>query len=110
MGARLHQVGDAAAVARAFNDEIGNERDRFRIVELDAPLQPAPRNDAAMAISSLSFSRGVRFMRAPIRCRQRVQTFGTDAPPRKAEMIGMRIFRKAKPSLAETRATSLPCQ
>ena len=40
----LHQLGDAAAVARAFQDEIGDQRDRFGMVELDAALQPAARH------------------------------------------------------------------
>jgi hypothetical protein len=44
MGAGLHQVGDGAAVARALDDEVGDERDRLGIVELDAALEPAARH------------------------------------------------------------------
>ena len=44
VGARLHQLGDGAAVARAFDDEIGDERDRLRMIELHAALEPAPRH------------------------------------------------------------------
>jgi hypothetical protein len=62
--AGLHQIGDGAAVARALDDEIGNDGDRFGMVELDAALQPRRATIAAIEISSLSFSRGDRFMRA----------------------------------------------
>src|SRR5665213_628424 len=41
MGAIAHQLGHGTAVARAFQDEIGNKRHRFRMVELDAALEPA---------------------------------------------------------------------
>src|SRR3984893_5124326 len=42
--AGLHQFGHGAAVARALDDEIGNDRDGFRMVELDAALQPPSRH------------------------------------------------------------------
>src|SRR6516164_3003109 len=35
VGAAFHQLGDGAAVARAFEDEVGDQRDGFRMVELD---------------------------------------------------------------------------
>ena len=44
MRARLHQFGDRAPVARALDDEIGDQRDRFGMVELDAALE-APARD-----------------------------------------------------------------
>ena len=44
MGAVAHEIGDAFAVARAFQDEIGDQRHRFRVVELDAALEPAARH------------------------------------------------------------------
>jgi hypothetical protein len=44
MGAGFHQLGDGLAVARAFEDEIGDQRDRFRVVELDAALEASPRH------------------------------------------------------------------
>ena len=44
MRASLHQLSDGASVARAFDDEIGDERDGLRMVELDAPLEPASRH------------------------------------------------------------------
>src|SRR5437868_2239806 len=42
--ARLHQFGDSPAVARALEDEIGDQRHRFRMIELDAALKPPPRH------------------------------------------------------------------
>ena len=41
VGAGLHQVGDRAAVARAFDDEVGDQRDRLGMVELHAALEAA---------------------------------------------------------------------
>ena len=38
-GAEMHQVRDAAAVARAFDNCVGDQRDGLRIVELHAPLE-----------------------------------------------------------------------
>ena len=45
MRAGLHQLGDRAAVAGAFDDEVGDQRDRFGMVELHAALQPLARDD-----------------------------------------------------------------
>src|SRR5258705_4661742 len=42
--AGLHQIGHGAAVARALDDEIGNDGDGFGMVELDAALQPPSRH------------------------------------------------------------------
>ena len=62
MCAGLHKFGDAAAISRALNDEIGDKRDRFGMVELDPRSKRRRATWAAMAISNLSFSRGVRFI------------------------------------------------
>ena len=35
MGAGIHQIGDGAAVAGAFDDEIADQRDRLGIVEFE---------------------------------------------------------------------------
>mgnify|MGYP003449998008 CR=1 FL=1 len=40
----VHQLGDGAAVAGALDDEVGDDGDRFGMVELDAALEPAPRH------------------------------------------------------------------
>ena len=42
--APMHQFGHRAAVARAFDDEVGDDGDRLGMVELDAALQPAARH------------------------------------------------------------------
>ena len=42
--AGLHQFGHGAAVARALDDEIGNDRDGFGMVELDAALEAPARH------------------------------------------------------------------
>ena len=44
MGASLHQLGDGTSVARAFNDEVGDERDGFGVVEPDAAGQALARD------------------------------------------------------------------
>jgi hypothetical protein len=44
MGAFRHQFGDRAAVARAFENEIGDQRNGFRMIEFDAALEPPPRH------------------------------------------------------------------
>ena len=41
VGAGFHEVGDGAAVAGAFNDEVGDEGDGFGVVELDAAVEAA---------------------------------------------------------------------
>lgn len=41
MGTGFHEFGNGAAIARAFDDEIGNEGDGLGMVELDATLEPA---------------------------------------------------------------------
>src|SRR5882757_7572910 len=42
--AGLHQFSDGAAVARALDDEVGDDGDRLGMVELDAALQSAARH------------------------------------------------------------------
>src|ERR1700738_952259 len=44
LGAVLHQVGDRAAVARALDDEVADQRHGFGIVELDAALEASARD------------------------------------------------------------------
>jgi len=62
--AGLHQLGDGAAVARALDDEIGDDGNRLRVVELTPRSSRRRATMAAIEIRSLSFSRGERFMRA----------------------------------------------
>ena len=59
-GAGLHQVGDGAAVAGALDDEVGDQRDRLGIVELDAALEPLARDDGGHGDQELVLLRGVQ--------------------------------------------------
>ena len=55
MGAGLHQFGDAAPVARALHHKVGDERHGFGMVELDAALKPAARDDGGHGDQQLVF-------------------------------------------------------
>ena len=55
MRAGFHQPGDGFAVARAFQDEIGNQRHGFRVIELDAALEPAARHHRGHGDQQLVF-------------------------------------------------------
>ena len=44
LGAGLHEVGNTAAVACALHHEIRDQRDRLRVVQLDAAFEPPPRH------------------------------------------------------------------
>src|SRR5262245_22014215 len=44
MGARFHQLSNRPAVARPLDNEVGNQRHTFRMIELDAALE-APARD-----------------------------------------------------------------
>ena len=39
MRARLHELGNGLAVARTFDDEIGDQRHALRVIELDSALK-----------------------------------------------------------------------
>src|SRR5436190_23940987 len=43
VSARLHQLGNGLAVARTFENEIGDQRHAFRMIELDAAVEAAAR-------------------------------------------------------------------
>ena len=85
MRARLHQLGHGAAVARALDDEIGDERHRLGMIELHAAFEPPARDDAAIATSSLSFSLGVRFYAIPRGLAAHASNMQSLDGPRKAE-------------------------
>jgi hypothetical protein len=40
----FHQFGNGSSVTRTLHDEIGNERDCLRVIELEASFEPTPRN------------------------------------------------------------------
>jgi hypothetical protein len=43
-GASRHQLGDAPAVARTLEHVVGDQRDRLRVVQPDAALEPPARD------------------------------------------------------------------
>src|ERR1700737_3369570 len=57
--ALFHQLGDGLTVARAFDDEIGDERHALRVIELDAALQAtAPHHRSHGNKQLVLFTRG----------------------------------------------------
>jgi len=65
MGARLHQVGHGAAIACALHHEIGNQRNRFWVVQLDAAFQPAARHHGGHGNQQLVFFSWAKVHRRP---------------------------------------------
>ena len=57
MSAGFHEFGDAPAVTRALDDEVGDERDRFGMVELDAALEGAPCESGVSALDGFLVAR-----------------------------------------------------
>jgi hypothetical protein len=58
LSASLHQFGDGAAVAGALDDEVGDDGNRFGVVELDAPLEAAARHHGRHRDQELVFFAG----------------------------------------------------
>ena len=59
LSACLHQVGHRAAIARAFDHEIGNQRDGLGMIQLDAARHTAPRHQGCHRNQQLVlFTRG----------------------------------------------------
>ena len=58
MRAGLHQFGDRAPVARPLDDEVGDQRDRLRVIELDAALEPPARHHRRHGDQKLVFFPG----------------------------------------------------
>ena len=105
---RFHQLGDGAAVARAFEDEIGDQRDRFRMVELDAALQPAARHHRGHGDQQLVFFARREIHRGP-QSDQFNQSRGSAARrARRAPRI--RSWRSAAPSVRAEARTAIPFQ
>ena len=49
------QIGNTSAIARTFQDEIGDKRDGFRVIELDPPIEPAARDHGGGGDQELVF-------------------------------------------------------
>ena len=103
MRARRHQVGHRAAVARALDHEIRDQRDRLGVVQLDAARQPPARHHRGKADQQLVLFAGGQVHRHPHICQTRGKggprnTFSTAAT---ARLTG----RRSGPAM---RTTSLP--
>src|SRR5262244_3533139 len=109
--ARLHQFGHGLAVARTFDDEIGDERHRLGMIELDATLAPPARHHRSHGDQQLVFfARGqVHDFPSGVRSPQLSHSRGNDAP-RTAASTATRSWRSASPSAAQNRTTASPFQ
>jgi hypothetical protein len=55
VGAMLHQIGHAATISRTLNDEVADQSDGFRMVQLDPPFQPATGDSSGHGNKKLVF-------------------------------------------------------
>src|SRR6476646_3767176 len=108
MRALLHQLGDGFAVARAFQDEVGNQRHRLRVIELDAALEPSARHHGGDRDQQLVLLTRRQVHRRPFIMRYCNQSRGTDVPS--AASSASRSRRNVMPSRATSRATAMPFQ
>src|SRR5262245_60779036 len=106
VGAGFHQLGDGPAVARALDDEVGDQRHRLRVIELDPALEPPASYHGRHGDQQLVlFARGeVHALPSTL---QFSQSRGNDAP-RRTVSTAMRSWRSAAPSAAQSRATAKP--
>src|SRR6516225_4496122 len=109
--ARLHQLGDGFAVARTFDDEIGDERHRLGMIELDAAFAPPARHHRGHGDEQLVFfTRGqVHDLPSNLPSPQLSHSRGKGAP-RTAASTAMRSWRSASPSAAQSRTAASPFQ
>src|SRR5262249_40722981 len=109
--ARIHQLGNGLAVARTFDDEIGDERHRLGMIELDAALAPPARHHRSHGDEQLVFfTRGqVHGLPSNLRSPQLSHSRGNGAP-RTATSTATRSRRSASPSAAQSRTTASPFQ
>src|SRR5262249_13688538 len=108
---RLHQFGHGLAVARTFDDEIGDERHRLGMIELDATLAPPARHHRSHGDEQLVFfaRSQVHDLPSGLRSPQLSHSRGNDAP-RTAASTATRSCRSASPSAAQNRTTASPFQ
>src|SRR5690606_29804801 len=92
-----------AAVAGPLDDEVGDERDGFGVVELDAALQPLAGDDRGHGDQKL-----VLFAWGEIHVRSyKDQRRGRLPAPESDVMMGMTSRLSARPEDASSRTTSL---
>src|SRR5215470_2440555 len=107
VGARLHQLGHGLAVARPFDDEVGDQRHRLRMIELDAALEPPARHHRCHRDQQLVlFTRGQVHLSPS---NQFDQSRGNVAP-RNAVSTSTRSCRNTAPSPAQSRTSASPFQ
>src|SRR5262249_54985784 len=105
--AGLHQLGDRATVARAFEDEVGDDRNGLGVVQLDAAIEPAPRHDGRNRNQKLVlFARGQVHAKSLIIVHQFSHSRGNAAPVRASTAI--MSARKPAASWAQNRAIAKP--
>src|ERR1700747_2987575 len=109
--ARFHQLSNGFAVARAFDDEIGDERYRLGMIELDAAFAPAARHHRSHGDEQLVFfTRGqVHDLPSNFLSPQLSHSRGNGAP-RTAASTATRSWRSASPSAAHSRTAASPFQ
>src|SRR5215471_12094136 len=104
--ASLHRM-----VACTFDDEIGDERHRLGMIELDAALPPPARHHRSHGDEQLVFfTRGqVHDLPSTLASPQLSHSRGNGAP-RTAASTATRSWRSASPSAAQSRAAASPFQ
>src|SRR5262245_57058472 len=111
MRARLHQLGDRLAVARALDDEVGDERHRLGMIELDAALEAPPVHHRGHGDEQLVLlARGQMHGRPAILASPQLSQSRGNGAPRSAVSTATRSCRSAAPSAAHNRATANPFQ
>src|SRR5580693_6878143 len=105
VGAGFHQFGDATPVARAFDDEIRDQRNRFGMIELDAAFEPPPRHHRRHGDQQLVF-----LARGELHGSLQFSHSRGNGAASSAVSTATRSRRSAAPSLATSRATTSPFQ
>src|SRR5438105_8544408 len=107
--AGLHKFGDGAAVARALDDEVGDDGDRLGVVELDAALQPAARHHGRHRDQELVLFAGGEIHASTLWTSQLSQSRGSATPEARPSTAIMSARSRAA-SWAQKRAIANPFQ
>ena len=107
MRAGFHQLGDGAAVARAFDHEIGDQRDRFGIIQLHAAFEPLSRHHRGHGDQQLVFFARRQVHGSASVKRLSCQTRGA-ARPRSRESSDRIVARRSSGEGEARRATRKP--
>src|SRR6056297_2784188 len=106
--ALFHERGHGLAVPRSLDDEVGDEGDGLRVVQLHAPFQAVARDHRGERYQQLVFFPGGEMHTGP--CPQQCHTRGNVIPEVSPASVTRRISmaRIAAPSAATTRRTASP--